>query len=336
MREKAFRFSPDPEPHKGRTLAILKAHPEIKKLYGINPFTIIPIILLVAAQMVAVWAVVKWELPWWGVLAAAWGFGAFVNHALFTLTHDCSHHLISKKKWVNILGGILCDLPQIIPTHVSFKIYHMKHHSFQGHYDLDADIPSKWEAKLVGNFFLTKMIWQLLFPVFQMLRPPRMKAIQFLNAWTIINWVLVFAVDFAVIYFLGWMGFLYFLASFFFSVGLHPLGGRWIQEHYLTSESDQETFSYYGPLNYIMFNIGYHNEHHDFPSVPWSRLPMVKKMAPEFYDNLDYHTSWTGLWLRFIFDPKLSLHSRMLRENKGGKSKRVKTVSKSEPEMAGV
>ena len=48
------------------------------------------------------------------------------------------------------------------------------------------------------------------------------------------------------------------------------MGARWIQEHYLT-HGEQETYSYYGPLNTVAFNVGFHNEHHDFPSVPWNR-----------------------------------------------------------------
>ena len=105
--------------------------------------------------------------------------------------------------------------------------------------------------------------------------------------------------------------------SFLFSIGLHPLGARWIQEHYLTS-APQETYSYYGKLNIVALNVGYHNEHHDLPSVPWNKLPHMKAMAPEWYDSLASHTSWAALLWRFLTDRDLSLFSRMLRRNRAG------------------
>ena len=102
--------------------------------------------------------------------------------------------------------------------------------------------------------------------------------------------------------------------SFFFSVGFHPLGARWIQEHYLVLDEKQETYSYYGFFNNVAFNVGFHNEHHDFPSIPWNKLPELKKQAPAFYDTLKSHTSWTKLFFRFLFDNKITLHSRILRD----------------------
>jgi sphingolipid delta-4 desaturase len=66
--------------------------------------------------------------------------------------------------------------------------------------------------------------------------------------------------------------------------------------------------------------VGYHNEHHDFPSVPWHRLPRIRAIAPELYTDLVAHTSWTRLLFRFLFDPELSLYSRMTRAHAAGES----------------
>lgn len=312
---KEFQHTHEAEPHIQRTKEIIKKYPQIKTLMGRNVNTIYYILGIVGLQLVVAFLVSS--QPWWMMLIAAYCIGAFANHALFVLMHDCSHNMVFKNRNANLFAGMLCDLPNGFPVSAGFRKYHLKHHAFQGHYELDADLPSRWEATLIGNGFFGKALWLLLFPVFQGLRPPRLKEIQFSNKWLWINSALVIGFNLAVIYFLGWSAIAYFLASFFFSVGLHPVGARWIQEHYLVAPP-QETYSYYGPLNTIAFNVGYHNEHHDFSYIPWNNLPKVRAIAPEYYDTLIYHTSWSKLLWRWLVDSDLSLYSRTLRNNRGG------------------
>jgi sphingolipid delta-4 desaturase len=308
-----FQYSNLPEPHKERTKQILKAHPEVRNLIGRNPFSAVIILFVVSLQFVIAYFLSG--QAWWLTIPAAFLIGAFADHTLFVLIHEASHNLIFKNRTLNTIFGIISDLPKVVPSYVSFKSYHLKHHSFQGDYYLDADLASKWEAKLIGNTFIGKALWELFFPFFQAFRTMRLKEIEFMNIWVIINWIVAFAADALIIVYFGWIAFLYLVFSLIFSIGLHPLGARWIQEHFLVAPP-QETYSYYGPLNIPALNVGYHNEHHDFSSVPWNKLPLVRKTAPEFYDTLVYHKSWFKLWLKFLFDSQLSLYSRMIRTNR--------------------
>lgn len=90
----------------------------------------------------------------------------------------------------------------------------------------------------------------------------------------VINFIAVIGFDIAVLYFWGWRSLLYLLLSAPLGGGLHPLAGHLIAEHYMFRRG-QETYSYYGPLNCIAYNVGYHNEHHDFPQIPQTRLHKV-------------------------------------------------------------
>ena len=68
-----------------------------------------------------------------------------------------------------------------------------------------------------------------------------------------------------------------------------------------------------GPLNRLSFNVGYHHEHHDIVSIPWRRLPEIRRIAPEFYENLHSYTSWSALLARFIRDPNITLFNAIVR-----------------------
>lgn len=325
MQKNDFIYSTSSEPHRSRTKQILKQHPEVRNLIGKNPATIFFIILLITLQIAGAWFLA--DKSWWLIFAVAYFVGAFIDHGLFVMIHECAHRLLFKNKEANRLAGIFANIPQVFPSSVSFERYHIKHHSFQGVHELDADLPNRWEARLINNYFIGKAFWFLFYPFFQAFRVSRLKEIKPFDGWIALNWGVQIIFVAAIWYFLGTKAIVFLTASFFFSVGLHPLGGRWIQEHYLT-HGEQETYSYYGVLNTVAFNVGYHNEHHDFPSVPWNKLPQIKSSAPVFYTSLASYKSWTKLWLRFLFDREISLFSRIVRKDRG----KVALVDESKPD----
>jgi sphingolipid delta-4 desaturase len=309
----AFFVSDADQPHPARTQAILKAHPEIRELIGRNPWTAIIMLGVVALQIAL--AIILGGLGlhyWWAALLTAYCVGAFANHCLYVIVHDATHRLIFRSRTANYLVAILGDLPNLIPGAIGFSICHLAHHARQGDYRTDADLAGDWEARLIGNRWYAKALWLLLFPLFQLTRPMRLKNISVINAWSLFSLGACAAFDVAILLLFGGNAILYLGASMLFSIGLHPLGSRWIQEHF-TLNPGQETGSYYGVLNRLALNVGYHNEHHDFPSIPWNRLPAIRSMAPEFYDTLIPSASWIRLWLSFICDPRYSLYSRVLR-----------------------
>jgi sphingolipid 4-desaturase/C4-monooxygenase len=321
-----FVFSTVAEPHRDRTKKILKDHPEIRSLISKNPMTFVATIGVVAVQIGLAWFVQ--DKSWWLVFGLAWLIGAFLDHALFVIIHECVHKLVFKNPIANKLTGLFANLPQVFATFISFETYHIKHHSFQGIHELDGDLPSRWEAKLINNYFIGKIIWFLFYPLFQAARIPRLKEINPFDGWLLLNWFIQIVFAVAITYFWGWQALVYLVASLFFSVGLHPLGARWIQEHYLT-KGEQETYSYYGVMNNIAFNVGYHNEHHDFPSIPWNKLPQIKNTAPAYYDSLHSHKSWTKLFIRFLFDQEISLWSRVVRKDRN----KVPLTDTSKPDL---
>jgi sphingolipid delta-4 desaturase len=315
--ETADRFiqSDEPEPHAGRRREILNKYPGIKNLMERNPATFGYIILVLVAQTAAVWLV--HDQSWWVILIGTYVFGAFANHACYTLLHDSVHGLVFKSKNMNRLAALLINLPTAIPSAISFQTYHLKHHAHQGEHEVDADMPRKWEITLFNHGLIGKSVWIILYSFLLALRSFTMKKIPMPMGWVVANYVATLSYDAAILYFFGWGGLIYLIVSTFFGLGLHPVGARWIQEHFVVRDG-QETYSYYGPLNKIAFNVGYHNEHHDFPGVPWNNLPKVREIAGEYYNDLHYHNSWTGLLWRFLTDPKVTLLSRIERETRFG------------------
>jgi len=305
-----FQYRDAREPHAARAGALLRAHPEIRSLIGRTPATAGILLTLVAAQLIV--AALLQHAPWWLIGVMAYTVGAVISHALFVVIHECTHNLVFARTRWNKVAAIVANVPQLLPSAMSFRRFHRKHHTHQGDYAQDLDVPSQWEARLMHGWFPGKALWLLLFPLFQVLRLSRVRTMPLVDRWVVLNWIVQLAANALIWVNLGPRGTGFLLLSFVFSVGLHPLGARWIQEHFLTA-GQQETYSYYGPFNRLALNVGYHNEHHDFPSIPWNRLPALRAMVPSAYNALAAHRSWSLLLLRFLCDRELSLFSRMVR-----------------------
>ena len=90
---------------------------------------------------------------------------------------------------------------------------------------------------------------------------------------------------------------LWSLSLFLGKFGIWNLGQS-LSEHEGTDET-APTRSRYGPINWLLFNTGYHNEHHTFPNVAWSRLPELKRQAPEVFTETADKT-YFGYWLDHV------------------------------------
>ena len=265
--------------------------------------------------------------------------------------HELSHNLGAGGVSANRLLAIFANLPMGIPAAASFKRYHMgertmffkslfiyysctlntsidpsfspssssppsslvfitEHHKFQGEHVIDADIPTEIEGWFF-NSTLRKILWVFLQPLFYSLRPLAVNPKQ-PTKWEFINITCTVLFDLAILYIWGIRGLLYLVLGTLFGMGLHPVAGHFIAEHYVMN-TGQETYSYYGPLNWLTFNVGYHNEHHDFANISGKHLPDVRKVASEYYDTMPHYHSWVKVIWDYIMDGDISPYSRIKR-----------------------
>jgi len=312
-----FTWMANEEPHRSRRMNILKKYPEIKKLYGHEWRTKYMVGATVLLQTVL--ACTLCNVGWPLFLTVAYVVGATANHSLFLAIHEWSHNLGFKTPFENQIGSVFANLPIGIPYSASFKPYHMDHHRNQGVDGIDTDIPHPIEASIIQNRTFFKTLYMLLQLAFYALRPSIIKPLKPTKMMAF-NLIVQATYDAILIYFFGLNSLLYLLVSTIICGSFHPTAGHFLSEH-LEVVRGVETYSYYGPLNYVTYNVGYHNEHHDFPFVPWSRLPVVRRIANEFYDPLPVCESWVGIIWSYVTDPKLGAYSRV---------KRVKRVSANE------
>lgn len=185
-----------------------------------------------------------------------------------------------------------------------------------------------------------KFFWVILQPFFYSLRPFLVYPLP-PEGMEGINWIVQLTFNAVLVKLFGWHIIGIMCGGSVLAMGLHPVAGHFISEHYIMFSKEKkesqeklndkmydgvmvssgeflipETCSYYGILNNLTFNVGYHVEHHDFPSIPGRRLPLLRKIAPEFYDCMQHHTSWSYVLYKYIMDPSVGPYARVKRPHK--------------------
>ncbi|KAF2100816.1 sphingolipid delta4-desaturase [Rhizodiscina lignyota] len=324
-----FLWTYTEEPHRTRRQAIIKAHPEVTKLCGPEPLTKYVVIAVVALQIACAVLLRNSSFFSWQFFLTAYIIGATANSNLFLAIHEISHNLAFKSGLANRLFAIFANLPIGIPYSASFRPYHLTHHKSLGVDGLDADLPTALEA-----FFFDSVLGKAFFCTFQLIfyaiRPMFVYRLP-ITRIHLVNIAAQVLFDYILVKYAGGRALGYLIWSSFLAGSLHPCAGHFIAEHYVFEKLPAaaknpanlapvpETFSYYGPLNILTYNVGLHNEHHDFPAIPWTRLPKLHQMAKEFYADLPCHRSWTYVLWQFIWDKEVGLWCRVKRAEGGRK-----------------
>ena len=304
-----FLWTGEKDPHASRRAEILQDHPEVAELFKPDPRIVFVVIPLVLFQLGI--ALYVHSLHWAVYIAIAYFIGSTIAHALFLAIHEITHDLAFRKPAYNNILAIFANLPLVIPYAMHFRRYHAMHHWRLGRDGVDTDIPSRLEARLFKGK-VGKSIWLCLQLIFYAVRPMATKSLR-PNIWIIMSIAVQFSFLAVFVWYVGWAGFGYLVLSIFLAGGLNPLAGHFVAEHY-EFVPGQETYSYYGPANYLAFNVGYHVEHHDFPNIPGSRLPYLNKIAKEYYEPLYCHKSWFNAISDFLFNERITLFSRAKRK----------------------
>lgn len=301
------------QPHAHRRRDILAAHPCIRRLFRTDPMVPPIIVFGVADHLLLAWMFSRTQGWFWNLVmvATACVIGGSIADLMAICVHECCHSIVSRNTLLNKLGALLCNVGTPVPIAMSFRRYHSDHHAYQGSERKDPDMPLEWELRYIRGSLLHKLVWLTIYPVMYAVRA--MVRGKTVTSWEVANTVFTLSLNVLFYWTLGLRGFMYLIISFAFGYTFHPAAAHFLQEHY-TFASGQETYNYYGWANTLFLNIGFHNEHHDFPTVPARYLPILTKLAPEYYQPLLSHKSWRRVLWAFLTDTNIGPVSRCARE----------------------
>jgi sphingolipid delta-4 desaturase len=321
---KAHGRSPQAQRHRELRREALASAPDALRLAGPNPWTALAIPLLFTAHWTTAWAAGR--SPLWLVFILAFTVGQTVIHSGGSLVHETAHRLIFRRRRPKLAFDLALELLLgSFGRQLTYQYEHTtSHHPYQGDYERDYEfedvcaILARRSLKgapirlrsltlatlllhlLPGGFLIGDEILPRLYrrlsgrPVkdaqrrIGARRATRRQRAMFIGASLVGN-ALLFGL-------FGWRGWLYHfwaLSLFLGKCGVWNLGQS-LSEH-AGDDATSPTRSTYWWGNRLLFNTGYHLEHHVFPDVPWNRLPALTKLVPGVF-NVASDKSYAGWW----------------------------------------
>ncbi len=323
-------MSPAAAQHRARRLDVLGERPDLKALNGPNAWSLLGIAMLAVLHWATAWMVSDGGLLLVFVVSLCWG--QLILHSAGALVHDAAHGLILGSK----RGRLLVDLclETVLTSfghHVQYQLDHThSHHPCLGDYERDYE--HRDVCRVLGRREIARDRPATHWSMIALLLFLDLLPLGFLKSGDLISWLerrvlpestrdparhvpgpdvdferrmacsAVSLAVWAMVYFtLGPWALLYWVWSLSIFQGHWAVTnmGQVLAEH-PDGVLDIPTRSYYGPLNWILFNTGYHDEHHTFPGVPWNRLPKLRAAAPEVFDRESEH-GYFYWWFQYIF-----------------------------------
>lgn len=335
-------ISPQSRRHNEMRKQALAVHPELAKLSGPQPLTALALPVLLAIQWGIAWAVSDGGVLLVGVTAFL--VGQLVYHSAASLIHETCHKLVFRGPKAKL--GFDLALEVILTSYGKQLIYQHQHvtshHPFVGDYERDYEhedicaLQARQHVRRTHPILqhcltaltlvlhalpLGFMLGDLVLPhlyAWASGRPVHDPKTRFTGTsptgQSMRPFILVsLASNLALLAVFGPWALLYHIWSLSFFLGKLGVSnlGQSLSEHPGTDDVNP-TRSTYGPINWILFNTGYHNEHHSFPNVAWTRLPTLRRTAPEVFcaiSDKSYAAHW---WAHvrqdFTASRRLKLH----------------------------
>jgi fatty acid desaturase len=263
-------------------------------------------------SVIAVCLITAYLYPLWWVWAIAFVIISTRQHALWMIFHDAVHfHLSPQKRLNDNLAYLFLSVSLFLPLH-TFRDIHLVHHRFAGtSKDPERHILYRFQfwnyralpfvkllIQLGGDLLAVNNIVSLALPYqaekkghikLAHLRPYPEYYVYLISFLVLMSSTLIFNQYLSLL-----IGVLWLLPLLTLSHLLHKL--RSFAEH--SDDEQAPTYSWkvglIGRLTVWPYNINYHKEHHENPSVPWYELPVKFDSVEQKNDREFLSLLWNG------------------------------------------